>query len=95
MLCSTPGRTRTCGPLLRRQLLYPLSYWGSCGQLTGPFYSNSRKRQIATELATTTCLRLHEHRAKIARDAGCLHGSASGETLLLTSCQQNISDRHA
>src|SRR6059058_4144511 len=21
-----PGRTRTCGPLLRRQMLYPLSY---------------------------------------------------------------------
>src|SRR5437763_11272108 len=21
-----PGRTRTCGPLLRRQILYPLSY---------------------------------------------------------------------
>src|SRR6185369_9648005 len=23
-----PGRDRTCGPLLRRQLLYPLSYGG-------------------------------------------------------------------
>ena len=23
---STPGRTRTCDPLLRRQMLYPLSY---------------------------------------------------------------------
>jgi hypothetical protein len=21
-----PGRTRTCGPLLRKQVLYPLSY---------------------------------------------------------------------
>jgi hypothetical protein len=28
MLGSTPDRTRTCDPLLRRQLLYPLSYWG-------------------------------------------------------------------
>ena len=25
---SAPGVTRTLGPLLRRQLLYPLSYWG-------------------------------------------------------------------
>ena len=25
-LNGAPGRTRTCGPLLRRQMLYPLSY---------------------------------------------------------------------
>jgi hypothetical protein len=28
---NAPGRIRTCGPLLRRQLLYPLSYGGSGG----------------------------------------------------------------
>lgn len=27
---STPGRTRTCDPQLRRLLLYPLSYEGLC-----------------------------------------------------------------
>ena len=90
---STPGRTRTCGPLLRRQLLYPLSYWGSCGQLIRPFYSVSCKRQIVAESAPTRCLRLHRLRAKIARDAGCLHESIPGETLGLASYQRNISER--
>jgi hypothetical protein len=26
--CDAPGRNRTCDPLLRRQVLYPLSYEG-------------------------------------------------------------------
>ena len=30
-----PGRTRTCDPLLRRQMLYPLSY-GRSPKLTAP-----------------------------------------------------------
>jgi hypothetical protein len=29
----TPGRNRTCDPLLRRQLLYPLSYRRACGKI--------------------------------------------------------------
>ena len=29
-ICGAPGRIRTRDRLLRRQLLYPLSYWGMC-----------------------------------------------------------------
>ncbi len=32
---SAPGRIRTCGLLLRRQTLYPLSY-GGAGEETAP-----------------------------------------------------------
>ena len=30
-----PGRSRTCDPLLRRQLLYPLSYRGTGAESNG------------------------------------------------------------
>ena len=30
-----PGRSRTCDLSLRRRLLYPLSYWGGCGETGG------------------------------------------------------------
>jgi hypothetical protein len=33
MFCA-PGRDRTCDQLLRRQLLYPLSYEGICAMLS-------------------------------------------------------------
>lgn len=55
-----PDRIRTCGPLLRRQLLYPLSYGGALAALAaspGQFYWNTptsskhtprRKGELAT-----------------------------------------------
>lgn len=41
-----PDRNRTCGPLLRRQLLYPLSYGGAFGRFyqSGPNGSKSTHR---------------------------------------------------
>ena len=41
-----PGRIRTCGLLLRRQTLYPLSYGGACTKCcaNGPRQTNSSRR---------------------------------------------------
>lgn len=36
--CGAPGGFRTPGPLLRRQLLYPLSYWGQSSSFIMPTF---------------------------------------------------------
>ena len=43
-----PGRTRTCDPLLRRQMLYPLSY-GSLRLVVAAYYHAAIRRPIETQ----------------------------------------------
>lgn len=45
-----PGTNRTCDPLLRREMLYPLSY----GDLSAPFYQQNGAGRFSRLLASST-----------------------------------------